>query len=138
MFTRLASLTTAALLFSAPALAQHFTHTHGGHTHSHDITMESTHGSCCHIQTCDRRIISRSSELSGAPAQTSSIKRTFTRTYVTTPSRSDDAHMTHRSRSERSVFHRERGPIAPVYTHRDRDQAWAHYDRRWKSRTNTR
>lgn len=148
MITRTAIIGFATVLCAAPAMAQIFTHTHNGHRHSHDITLETTHGTCCQAVPCDAATTSHTRVLSGAPAKTRTVTRTYTRTHVTQPSvkrqystssRSHYDHQTQRKQSRGHVYNtRNRGPVMPGYRQNDRADAWAHYDHRWKSRTDTR
>ena len=144
----------AALGLAAPASAQTFTHTVNGHTHSHDITTYQTVGTCCVTQhTCTGGHDHNHTHTTHAPTQythtvTSAPVRTV-RTYsvpapVTTVTR-------HVYVQPAPVYVHRPAPVyihtpapRPVYQtysvarHDDRDRAWAHYDRGWKSRTNNR
>lgn len=54
MIRSVIALLGAITCFSAPALAQSFSHTHGAEGfHSHDTTIQVTHGTCCQtVSTC--------------------------------------------------------------------------------------
>ncbi len=150
----------SVLCFAAPAVAQSFSHSHGGHAHSHDTTIYTTSGTCCYDQGCGNSL-SGLSTLAGAPAVTRTYARTYsqgptiTRTYKQAAPTYATSHRTYTHSSHRTRHgshashhpqHRDHGgqgshhrsdDRAPIY-HTDRGEAWAHYERRWKRRTNTR
>lgn len=146
----------SALCFSAPAFAQTFSHAHGAKGyHSHDITTYRSSGDCCCCNT------HRSSELLGSTHHTT---RTYVRRYThptverKTYTRVVHPHSSHHysghhHHDHRTIVHREthEHPHKHVMTHderrerdyaragdghSDRTHAWAHYDRKWRSRTN--
>lgn len=151
----------AAFCFSLPAMAQTYSHVHGakGH-HSHDITTYTVTGSCC----CPSYSVTELHGAAHQTTRTyvrrythpTVERRTYTR--IVEPyaghshSRSRTSHQSHRS--YRSVEHhsthsqhqhipvlshderRERDYALAGDGHSDRAQAWAHYDRKWRSRTN--
>lgn len=152
----LAGLVTA-LCLGAPAFAQTFSHTHGtkGY-HSHDITTYTVTGSCCCCCGTGPAM-----ELSGTAHQTPRTyvrrythptveRRTYTR--IVEPYRLDHVsrnqhradsrivhHEVHRHHQEQVLSHderRERDYALAGNGHSDRAHAWAHYDRKWRSRTN--
>ena len=148
----------AFAMMTLPALGQSFTHQHGEHgTHHHDTTIYVTQGTCCvqtyscghtthhttssHVHHHDHahHTHNHPNELAGsAHHETGKVIRTYTRTYV-------HPHV------ERHVYTRTvpstvtiyPAPAEPPYwsyspsqhLHTDRDQPWAHYDHKWKSRT---
>mgnify|MGYP001799484030 CR=1 FL=1 len=147
----------ATLCLSAPAFAQTFSQTHGAKGyHSHDITTYTVNGSCCCC--CGANT---STELLGAAHQTTRTyvrrythptveRRTYTR--IVEPQATYNYSREYR-RAERRVVHhgaqshhqervlthderRERDYARAAEGHSDRARAWAHYDRRWRSRTN--
>lgn len=170
------ALLGAITCFSAPALAQSFSHTHGASGfHSHDTTITTTSGTCCQtVHTCGHASHSghhgshhghngHSSHHSAHHGHTSHtthnphVTRTWTRRIVhpetttrtwtrTVPGtvihRESHTHSGH-NHGQVTIVHPapvaphvivERDPVyAPLHT--DRDRAWSHYDRRWKSRT---
>lgn len=151
----------SALCLSLPAMAQTFTHTHGATGHySHDITTYSVSGSCCcptqsstELQgaahptartyvrrythpTIERRTYSRVVEPHAA--------RTYTRSYSTLHSsyrhHEAERHTSYEAQHREHVLshdeRRERDYALAGEAHSDRARAWAHYDRKWRSRTN--
>jgi hypothetical protein len=143
----------SALCLSLPSLAQQFSHTHGskGH-HSHDVTTYTVSGTCC----CPTH---SSVELSGATHHSTQTyvrrythpvieRRTYTRVVEPHISHSthrrivrvDSHHQHHKQHDHKTVLshdeRRERDYALAGDGHDDRAQAWAHYDRKWRSRTN--
>ncbi len=161
---RIALLSLGTLnLFGFAATAQSFSHSHG-HSgyHSHDTTIHVTRGTCCHEHHCGSRSHSHSrhhghsshsshgSHSSHHSPRTRHVTRTYTRTYVhphtTTRTYTRTVQPTHITRyyvtpQPKTVHyyapHEQHLDDRTIY-HNDRGEAWAHYDRKWKSRTNTR
>lgn len=152
----------SALSLSTPVLAQTFSHAHGAKGyHSHDITIYRTSGDCCCC--CNTH---RSTELLGSTQQTTRTyvrrythptveRKTYTRVVHPHSSHhySGHHHSKHHHHDQRTIVHREtqKHPHKHVMTHderrerdyarageghSDRTHAWAHYDRKWRSRTN--
>ena len=151
----------AAFCFSLPAMAQTFSHTHGakGH-HSHDITTYTVTGSCCcpshsatelhgaahqttrtYVRrythpTVERRTYTRIVE----PYAGHSHSRSHTSYHSHRSYRSVEHHSTHSQHQHIRVLshdeRRERDYALAGDGHSDRAHAWAHYDRKWRSRTN--
>ena len=152
----------SALCLSAPVFAQTFSHTHDtkGY-HSHDITTYRTTGTCCCC--CNTHT---SSELLGSAHHTTRTyvrrythptveRKTYTRVVHPHSSRNysghhysklhhhADHHVVHRQHHKHPHKHvmthderRERDYARASEGHSDRTHAWAHYDRKWRSRTN--
>lgn len=152
---------TAALCLGLPAMTQTFSHSHGskGH-HTHDITTYTVTGSCC----CPSHRTTELHEAAHQTTRTyvrrythpTVERRTYTR--IVEPyaghshSRSYSSHQTHHSHhlAEHHSSHsqhqhhsvlshherRERDYALAGDGHSDRAHAWAHYDRKWRSRTN--
>ena len=147
----------SALCLSAPALAQTFSHTHGtkGY-HGHDITTYTVTGACCCCCGAET-----ATELLNPSHQTNRTyvrrythptveRRTYTR--VIEPHTSYHASREHHHEHSQVVHHEAHSyHAAPILTHderrerdyalagqghTDRAHAWAHYDRKWRSRTN--
>ena len=147
----------SALCLSAPVFGQTFSHAHGAKGyHSHDITIYRTSGDCCCC--CNTH---RSTELLGSTQQTTRTyvrrhthptveRKTYTR--VVHP-HSSHHYSGHHHHDHRTIVHREthEHPHKHAMTHderrerdyaragdghSDRTHAWAHYDRKWRSRTN--
>lgn len=129
----------AAVCFIAPATAQTFTHTVNGQHHSHDITTYTTHGDCCQ-HSCGQTHASHTTRTYTEPTT-----RTYTRTYSSAPTVTrtyTQPVQTHRvvqtyAPAPRTVYVQPRhyAPAPRIVYHNDRAQPYAHYDRRWKSRT---
>ena len=133
MIRRLLAAFGLAAALALPAAAQTFTHTYNGRTHVHDITEYRTVGTCC-ADTCGTTTrtythapVTRTYTRTYTQAP---VTRTYTRTYAPQPVVQQRVYIEHRPAAPLS-YH----PGYTVYVHDDRDRPYAHYDRRWKSRT---
>ncbi|MEL7231439.1 MAG: hypothetical protein AAGJ85_02890 [Pseudomonadota bacterium] len=143
-----------AAALALPSAAQTFTHTIDGVTHTHDITIYQTVGTCCvEVQTCGcatpTTVIhdpqtsacgsSATRTYTHAPATRTytrtythaPVTRTYTRTYTQAPTVTRRVYVEPPRTADLS-FHPDRS--GPIY-HNDRAEPYAHYDRRWKRRT---
>ncbi|MEP1143379.1 MAG: hypothetical protein ABJH52_06640 [Henriciella sp.] len=145
-----------ALSIAFPAAAQSFSHTHGeqGH-HSHDTTIHNVSGDCCCMTThrthapkqvrrtytktyvhpkVERRVYTRT-----VPNERTH-RRVKTRGHGHGHGHGHKQHRsTHTSTKTPALSYdeqRDRDYALAGERHNDRAQAWAHYDRRWRSRTN--
>lgn len=152
MIRKLLTAFGIAAALALPGAAQTFTHTINGVPHTHDTTTYRTVGTCC-AQTygCSSTTSSvhaprtTTRTYTSAPTTTRTYKRTYTqapvtrtyshapvtRTYTSAPVVTRRVYVTP-PRTAAVSYHP--GYYRPRY-HDDRAQPYAHYDRKWKSRT---
>lgn len=153
MIRKLIAAAGIATALALPGAAQTFTHTINGVTHTHDITTYETVGTCCvQVQTCGcshtTTVHRPHTSTCGTTTRTYShapTTRTYTRSYTSAPVTRTYTRtytqpapvMTRRvyvapPRTSELSYHPDY--YRPTY-HDDRDEPYAHYDRKWKSRT---
>lgn len=149
-----------ALSLAFPAAAQSFSHTHGGQGHhTHDTTIHKVSGDCCCVTThrthAPKQVRRTYTKTYVHPRVE---RRVYTRTVPNdrTHRRVKPHGHSHHRRHGHSQIHghhhssnqstrtpalsydelRDQDYALAGRSHNDRAEAWAHYDRRWRSRTN--